>query len=454
MFVKFKLKKQGALTSKTYEFKARNWELKSSFSFDIFHSEGSFILLEYRNIEILRIIPRYGIQSSVWITDKLRFFYSNLKYNRLLKPFYNSFFFKWKTFSNLLIKSIFRWILKIYSNSILMGNLINLRFNLASFNIDFLDLQYYSHFQRLLSKFFKCGSNFYKMYDFIEFQNYTLNSNLLFEHKSLICLGINFRNEFPFLEVKIKNRIFFDSLVLINFCAGGGYFNYFNYVYSNFYDFTKFVQGKLFLNCVNSLILANNYFSILGRSFCNYLLLKKYVTKLKLKSVTSEILKMNCYEVGFFDNNLYFDNIIDMNFIFESTTFLSKLSNQQLFDYVKLDFVTSLSGWGSAHFKKNIFNLPVPVVSEYNFFGFTFYGYLKKSYKIFKFPVNCKRVRQYILFFLVYSHFKNVFTLETNNFISVLKKYISYKQFINLELLNKFYFLGSLFIYNFFYFKR
>ena len=72
------LRKIGALTSKPYAFNARPWELKSVNSFDILDSFGSSIRLDYRDKEILRIVPR----NSEWISDKVRFFYDGFKYKR------------------------------------------------------------------------------------------------------------------------------------------------------------------------------------------------------------------------------------------------------------------------------------------------------------------------------------------------------------------------------------
>lgn len=48
----------GALTSKTYAFSARPWELSSVESIDILDSIGSNILVQTRSNDVLRIIPR------------------------------------------------------------------------------------------------------------------------------------------------------------------------------------------------------------------------------------------------------------------------------------------------------------------------------------------------------------------------------------------------------------
>lgn len=48
----------GALTSKSYAFKARTWELFFTYSIDIFDSLGSNIRVDYRGTDIMRIIPK------------------------------------------------------------------------------------------------------------------------------------------------------------------------------------------------------------------------------------------------------------------------------------------------------------------------------------------------------------------------------------------------------------
>jgi NADH dehydrogenase (ubiquinone) Fe-S protein 1 len=48
----------GALTSKPFAFKARNWELKGTETIDITDAVGSNIRIDSRGPEVLRITPR------------------------------------------------------------------------------------------------------------------------------------------------------------------------------------------------------------------------------------------------------------------------------------------------------------------------------------------------------------------------------------------------------------
>lgn len=78
----------GALTSKPYAFKARSWELKKTESIDVMDAVGSNIRIDSRGVEIMRILPRLNEEiNEEWISDKTRFCYDGLKYQRLDKPY-------------------------------------------------------------------------------------------------------------------------------------------------------------------------------------------------------------------------------------------------------------------------------------------------------------------------------------------------------------------------------
>jgi NADH-quinone oxidoreductase subunit G len=77
----------GALTSKPYAFKCRSWELDKTDSIDVLDAVGSNIRVDSRNQEVLRILPRTNEAiNEEWISDKTRFAYDGLKYQRLDRP--------------------------------------------------------------------------------------------------------------------------------------------------------------------------------------------------------------------------------------------------------------------------------------------------------------------------------------------------------------------------------
>jgi NADH dehydrogenase/NADH:ubiquinone oxidoreductase subunit G len=78
----------GALTSKPYAFTARPWELRSVQSIDVLDGVGSNTRVDFKETEILRILPRRNSEiNESWISDKARFFYDALKRQRLNSPY-------------------------------------------------------------------------------------------------------------------------------------------------------------------------------------------------------------------------------------------------------------------------------------------------------------------------------------------------------------------------------
>ena len=79
----------GALTSKPYAFKARSWELKKKEGIDVLDSIGSNINVNIFNNEIVRILPKTNFNvNKEWISNKTRYFFDSLKYQRLKYPLY------------------------------------------------------------------------------------------------------------------------------------------------------------------------------------------------------------------------------------------------------------------------------------------------------------------------------------------------------------------------------
>jgi NADH-quinone oxidoreductase subunit G len=74
----------GALTSKPYAFKARSWELRKTETIDVMDAVCSNIRIDSRGTEIMRILPRLNEEiNEEWISDKTRFCYDGLRYQRL-----------------------------------------------------------------------------------------------------------------------------------------------------------------------------------------------------------------------------------------------------------------------------------------------------------------------------------------------------------------------------------
>lgn len=78
----------GALTSKPFAFTARSWEVVMVPSVDPYDSFLGSLRLDFRNNDLLRILPliNEGLNEE-WLTDKARFSYDGLKRQRFLKPY-------------------------------------------------------------------------------------------------------------------------------------------------------------------------------------------------------------------------------------------------------------------------------------------------------------------------------------------------------------------------------
>lgn len=97
----------GALTSKPYSFKGRPWELRLCESIDTTDSLGSNIYINYKETEILRILPKSNVNiNDNIISDKARFSYDSNIENRITNLYsyslenkkYNKI--NWKEFFN------------------------------------------------------------------------------------------------------------------------------------------------------------------------------------------------------------------------------------------------------------------------------------------------------------------------------------------------------------------
>ena len=77
----------GALNNLPYSFKARPWELKSTYTVDVMDPLGSNIDAHTRGMELLRVLPRANEEvNEEWISDKSRHAFDGLKKQRLTMP--------------------------------------------------------------------------------------------------------------------------------------------------------------------------------------------------------------------------------------------------------------------------------------------------------------------------------------------------------------------------------
>lgn len=196
----------GALTSKPYTFKARSWELKKIEGIDVLDSIGSNIQINIFNNDIIRILPKTNFDiNKEWITNKTRYFFDSLKYQRIKYPLFkdkNDNFFK------------ISWLkaLEIINEKLITTDSSNIQSIIG----DLTDLESLFLFKRNL---IKLGiSNIHYDY-FVNNRNLKnnsdLSSNFLFNNtlKSIdeadlcIIINSNIRKEGALLNIHLINRL-------------------------------------------------------------------------------------------------------------------------------------------------------------------------------------------------------------------------------------------------------
>jgi|688.fasta_scaffold20649_2 NADH-quinone oxidoreductase chain G len=194
----------GALTSKPYAFKARSWELIKKEGVDIMDAIGSNINIDILKNNIVRILPKTNLEiNKEWISNKTRFFFDSLKYQRIENPLFKTE----QGFKEISWQKAFEKInceiLKRDSSQIqgIIGNLTDLESKFL-----------------LKKKFNKLGiSNISYLYPNKKenFFNIDISSNFLFNNsfKSIdnsdLCLILNsdIRKEGSILNIHLINRI-------------------------------------------------------------------------------------------------------------------------------------------------------------------------------------------------------------------------------------------------------
>nr|YP_010394834.1 NADH dehydrogenase subunit 11 [Phytophthora megakarya]DAZ89271.1 TPA_asm: NADH dehydrogenase subunit 11 [Phytophthora megakarya] len=196
----------GALTSKPYTFKARSWELKKKEGIDILDSIGSNIKIDIFNNEIVRILPKTNFNiNKEWISNKTRYFFDSLKYQRLkyplLKDNENNFHkISWLDALNIINKKFITTdssnIQSIIGNLTDLESLFLLKKNLNKLGISNVN---YEHFLN--------NQNFNNNSDLTS--NFLFNNTLKSIEESDLCLiiGSDIRKEGSILNIHLINRL-------------------------------------------------------------------------------------------------------------------------------------------------------------------------------------------------------------------------------------------------------
>ena len=221
----------GALTSKPYAFKARPWELRMNESIDTTDSLGSSVYVNFKESEIVRIVPKSNseINENI-ISDKARFSYDSIKTNRIKNLFEYSV--KELKFNKINWFSFFKSIDDILigqKSSIVINNELDLetislmkRLNHSSLNkisinlikgTKAVDNLYISGIYDKVSMLDENINNIFLFSTNPKIESAILNSRIRFKYKnnlfSVYGLGRSFNNNMPtsFINLSVKNCI-------------------------------------------------------------------------------------------------------------------------------------------------------------------------------------------------------------------------------------------------------
>nr|YP_010394521.1 NADH dehydrogenase subunit 11 [Phytophthora pluvialis]UXG56157.1 NADH dehydrogenase subunit 11 [Phytophthora pluvialis]DAZ88568.1 TPA_asm: NADH dehydrogenase subunit 11 [Phytophthora pluvialis]DAZ88958.1 TPA_asm: NADH dehydrogenase subunit 11 [Phytophthora pluvialis] len=196
----------GALTSKPYTFKARSWELKKKSGIDILDSLGSNITFDIFNNEIIRILPQTNFNiNKEWISNKTRYFFDSLKYQRLQEPLF-------KDNENNFHKISWLEALNIINQKLITTDSSNIKSIVGNLT----DLESLFLLKKNLNKLGISNVNYERFLNNHNFKmNTDLTSNFLFNNtiksieESDLCLiiGSDIRKEGSILNIHLINRL-------------------------------------------------------------------------------------------------------------------------------------------------------------------------------------------------------------------------------------------------------
>ena len=324
----------GALTSKPFAFKARSWELKKKEGIDILDGLGSNIKINIFNNEIVRILPKTNFNiNKEWISNKTRFFFDSLKYQRLEYPLI-------KNKENIFEKITWSDAFKILNEKLVKNDSSNIKAIVGNL-IDIESLFSFKKFLNLLG----INNVFYENYlkknslqintDFTS--NFLFNNSIKSINDSDLCLIVNsdIRKEGSILNIHLINRLKKGNFK-IAYIGNKTDFTYpIEHLGTSLNVLFKIVLGKHFF-CKN-LKKAKKPLIIIGENILNqkngYFLIEKLkkITFLKnsINFFNSKSSFINFFEINFF-NSIKKNKNIDILYLF-NTNLKEKINNNKSF---------------------------------------------------------------------------------------------------------------------------
>jgi len=231
----------GALTSKPYTFTTRPWELRVNETIDLTDSTGVNIYVNFKETEIMRILPKNNSEiNETIISDKTRFSYDAIKNQRLNKLFQK------EQHSNTFKSSNWPQILKEL-DQLLINNLNKKVTFLINEELDFESMtllkKIQNHFTNNIDiKLVETSVNFGNNY-FLNFTNNKLN-DIKNKIKYCFLISSNIRLESAILNAKIRSKVILETLNVVSL---GQHFNSsfpLKFINLNLNSILKFFESK------------------------------------------------------------------------------------------------------------------------------------------------------------------------------------------------------------------
>lgn len=374
----------GALTSKPYAFQSRPWELKSIESIDLTDGLGSNIYVNFKGLDIFRILPKSNTNLNAnIISDKIRFSYDSLKKQRI-----NNFSFKFfdKNTSTFIQKEAdYKLILEHIKSKIKKDILIIINEELSIETL--LVLKLYSN-QKNKIKVRKIRipndtSNFHSN------PLNTVKDILVKSIRNCFLISCNIRLENTILNSKIRIKNLTEQTFVYGF--NNKFKSVFPVKFINFNIFSvlNFISGKNSLLCYtlyyfhNPLILFNSNFFV----FENINLLKNLFLKINNSSIVLDI-KSFSNSIGTDLLNIKTLNTNDFTKS-KSINFYIGLEDSILLRKKALKNLNQNNIWLNSHKSELAFksNIIVPIESDFEKQG-SFINLEGRSQKAFKIVKN------------------------------------------------------------------
>jgi len=294
----------GALTSKVYAFKTRPWELRTVESIDLSDSTGSNIYINFKEVEILRVIPKINNEiNNNLISDKGRFSYDSSKLQRITKVF--------KKANNKFEQSNWLSFLKIYEAQLLTKRitfLVNEESDLESLLLlKQLSFKNPKLKLKVITNSFTNYSNFYINYLNAKIKDVNINS------KVCILISTNIRIESAILNSRIRLKFVNEDFKVYSLAKNYNSNFSVNFINLNINQFLLLLEGKHAL-LSKIIIYSKSPFIILGDSCFKSGLNYKEILK-SFKKIIPSVLVFN---IGSFSNSES-KNLLNLNYISNSS---------------------------------------------------------------------------------------------------------------------------------------